>query len=222
MNPGLLHLRWTAPVSVYIRACLVLFGVRAQCPSFFAVLAELSNVPYHSLSGHKIRALVEAALLGPPSGTKEFALVITLAGCKVPRVTSFCIVHNASLRTRACSCSGSAVPLYLACGAVGRVRCDDSSKSSASSMNVTVPGSSAHTSWRVYDKRSAKKGSSHGQCLAVGLASVSGLGSSMRGTGPVNCWYGYPVSLTFLAVGNSKGVCSSRILRAARMATYMT
>ena len=58
-------------------------------------------------------------------------------------------------------------------------------------MNVTVPGSSAHTSWRVQDKRSAKKGSSHGQVLAMGLASVSVPRSSVRGTGPVNCWYGY-------------------------------
>ena len=40
-------------------------------------------------------------------------------------------------------------------------------------MNVTVPGSSAQTSWRAQEKRSAKKGSSHNRVLAVGLASVS-------------------------------------------------
>ena len=147
--------------------------------------------------------------------------MITLAGCKAPRVTNFCMVHNASLRTLARSCSGSAVPLYLACGAVGRVRCDISSKSSASSMNVTVPGSSAQTSWRVQDKRSAKKGSSQGQVLDVGLASVSVPKFSVRGTGPISCWYRYPVRLTCLVEGNSMGACSSRILRAARMATYM-
>ena len=81
-------------------------------------------MPHHGLSRHKIWVSAETALLRPPpSGTNEFALVITLAGCRAPRVTNFCIVHNASLRTLARSCSGSAVPLYLACGAVGRVRC---------------------------------------------------------------------------------------------------
>ena len=67
-------------MSVYVRACLVLPGVRAQSPRFFAVMTELSDMPHHGLSGHEIWASAEAALLRAPSGTNEFALVITLAG----------------------------------------------------------------------------------------------------------------------------------------------
>ena len=35
-------------------------------------------------------------------------------------------------------------------------------------MNVTVPGSSAQTSWCAQDKRSARKGSSQGQVFFFG------------------------------------------------------
>ena len=46
-----------------------------------------------------------------------------------------------SLSSLPFSCRERVVPMNFACGACGRVRCANSSKSGASSRKVTVPGS---------------------------------------------------------------------------------
>ena len=92
----------------------------------------------------KYGLLFSPASTEPPIGSSAPERAMTLAGCSVPDLTNRCNVHSASLRARALSCRRSVCPLNFACGAAGSIRSANSSKSKASSMKVTLPGSSVH------------------------------------------------------------------------------
>ena len=134
----------------------------------------------------KYGLLFSPASAGPPIGTSAVEHVMTLAGCSVPNLTNLCRVHGASLRTRALSSIGSACPLNCACGAAGTVRSANSSKSRASSIKVTAPGSSAHCKARSQRSKSVMKPTCQGQVCLVGLCRETIGVAEERGSGPIS------------------------------------
>ena len=135
-------------------------------------------------------------------------------------MTRRCAFATASRKTRPLSCSERVVPLNFAYGACGRVRCANSSKSSASSKNVTVPGSGVQCSSLSQRSRSAKKGISHCHSTFLGVRKRSNPLSSGLGRGPTSWWYGYCRSCCErLDPLKSMGDCVSRNLRACKTAT---
>ena len=75
----------------------------------------------HTVAGLQVKygRLLSPKSEGPPNSTGELHGEMTLAGCKVPLVTSCCKLLSASRKTQPLSCNGRVYSLNCACGPGG-------------------------------------------------------------------------------------------------------
>ena len=180
-SSAVLRARYT--YGLRMRAC-----VGAGSPCGLAITCKHVNVSDHLAPAYKIWSLVQSAEGWTPKWNQRSTC--GHVGCKVqhPWFHQFCSVAKANWSTCARSYKERVCPVYLAWGAAGSVRPANSSKSSANSRKVAVPGASHHCRARSHRTKSVMKGSSHGQLFAVGMASDKIGGFAGLGNGPRSCW----------------------------------